>query len=77
VVALLFLGFFGWPAILLFFHLNAPLADVGVEPPHSAFSAAGYYYSIKVIWAPVVEPLKLPILEQAAGSGALDCCLAR
>jgi PAT family beta-lactamase induction signal transducer AmpG len=69
VVALLFLGFSaGLPFLLVFSTLNARLADVGVETATIGFfSWLGITYSIKVIWAPVVDRLKLPILDRLLG----------
>ena len=69
VVALLFLGFSaGLPFLLVFSTLNARLADVGVETATIGFfSWLGITYSIKVFWAPIVDRLKLPILDQLFG----------
>jgi len=65
----LFLGFSaGLPFLLVFSTLNARLADVGVETATIGFfSWLGITYSIKVIWAPVVDRLKLPILDKLLG----------
>ncbi|WP_431190872.1 AmpG family muropeptide MFS transporter [Marinobacter alexandrii] len=69
VVALLFLGFSaGLPFLLVFSTLNARLANVGVETATIGFfSWLGLTYSIKVLWAPVVDRLKLPILDHLFG----------
>lgn len=69
VVALLFLGFSaGLPFLLVFSTLNARLADVGVETATIGFfSWLGITYSIKVFWAPVVDRLKLPVLNRLLG----------
>ncbi|WP_414673285.1 MULTISPECIES: AmpG family muropeptide MFS transporter [Marinobacter] len=69
VIALLFLGFSaGLPFLLVFSTLNARLADVGVETATIGFfSWLGITYSIKVFWAPVVDRLKLPILDRLLG----------
>ncbi|PPK51307.1 AmpG family muropeptide MFS transporter [Marinobacter persicus] len=69
VIALLFLGFSaGLPFLLVFSTLNARLADVGVETATIGFfSWLGITYSIKVFWAPIVDRLKLPILDQLFG----------
>ncbi|WP_410797523.1 AmpG family muropeptide MFS transporter [Marinobacter salarius] len=69
VVALLFLGFSaGLPFLLVFSTLNARLADVGVETATIGFfSWLGITYSIKVFWAPVVDRLKLPLLDRLLG----------
>ncbi|MAB51768.1 MFS transporter [Marinobacter sp. NP-6] len=68
-MALLFLGFSaGLPFLLVFSTLNARLADVGVETATIGFfSWLGITYSIKVFWAPVVDRLKLPILDRLLG----------
>ncbi|WP_410174051.1 AmpG family muropeptide MFS transporter [Marinobacter orientalis] len=69
VIALLFLGFSaGLPFLLVFSTLNARLADVGVETATIGFfSWLGITYSIKVFWAPVVDRVKLPILDRLLG----------
>ncbi|TKV67608.1 AmpG family muropeptide MFS transporter [Marinobacter panjinensis] len=68
-MALLFLGFSaGLPFLLVFSTLNARLADVGVETATIGFfSWLGITYSIKVFWAPVVDRVKLPILDKLLG----------
>nr|WP_284048117.1 MFS transporter [Marinobacter sp. ATCH36] len=69
VIALLFLGFSaGLPFLLVFSTLNARLADVGVETATIGFfSWLGITYSIKVFWAPIVDRLKLPLLDKLLG----------
>lgn len=69
MIALLFLGFSaGLPFLLVFSTLNARLADVGVETATIGFfSWLGITYSIKVFWAPVVDRLKLPLLDRVLG----------
>ena len=66
---MLFLGFSaGLPFLLVFSTLNARLADVGVETATIGFfSWLGITYSIKVFWAPVVDRLKLPLLNRLFG----------
>ena len=66
MIALLFLGFSaGLPFLLVFSTLNARLADVGVETATIGFfSWLGMTYSIKVFWAPVVDRLRLPLLDR-------------
>ncbi|KAA1175193.1 AmpG family muropeptide MFS transporter [Marinobacter salinexigens] len=66
---MLFLGFSaGLPFLLVFSTLNARLADVGVETATIGFfSWLGITYSIKVFWAPVVDRLKLPLLDRILG----------
>ncbi|WP_416361328.1 AmpG family muropeptide MFS transporter [Marinobacter sp.] len=68
-IVMLFLGFSaGLPFLLVFSTLNARLADVGVETATIGFfSWLGITYSIKVIWAPVVDRLKLPLLDKLFG----------
>lgn len=52
----------------MFSTLNARLADVGVETATIGFfSWLGITYSIKVFWAPVVDRLKLPVLDRMFG----------
>ncbi|WP_027832601.1 MFS transporter [Marinobacter sp. HL-58] len=69
MIALLFLGFSaGLPFLLVFSTLNARLADVGVETATIGFfSWLGITYSIKVFWAPVVDRVKLPVLDRLLG----------
>ncbi|MEP1213772.1 MAG: MFS transporter [Marinobacter sp.] len=69
MIALLFLGFSaGLPFLLVFSTLNARLADVGVETATIGFfSWLGITYSIKVFWAPVVDRVKLPLLDRLLG----------
>ena len=66
---MLFLGFSaGLPFLLVFSTLNARLADVGVQTATIGFfSWLGITYSIKVFWAPVVDRLKLPVLNRLFG----------
>lgn len=68
-MALLFLGFSaGLPFLLVFSTLNARLADIGVETATIGFfSWLGITYSIKVFWAPIVDRLKLPVLDKLLG----------
>ncbi|MDC0663842.1 MFS transporter [Marinobacter sp. SS21] len=65
----MFLGFSaGLPFLLVFSTLNARLADVGVDTATIGFfSWLGITYSIKVLWAPVVDRLKLPVLDRLLG----------
>ena len=65
----MFLGFSaGLPFLLVFSTLNARLEDVGVETATIGFfSWLGITYSIKVFWAPVVDRLKLPLLDRLLG----------
>src|SRR5680860_201719 len=69
VVAMLFLGFSaGLPFLLLFSTLSARLSDANVS--HGAigfFSWVGVTYSIKVLWAPVVDRVRIPWLTRMLG----------
>ena len=69
VVAMLFLGFSaGLPFLLLFSTLSARLSDANVS--HGAigfFSWVGITYSIKVLWAPVVDRVRIPWLTRMLG----------
>src|SRR5690554_5260611 len=69
VFALLFLGFSaGLPYLLVFSTLSAWLASVDVSRATIGFfSWLGVTYSIKVLWAPVVDRLRLPILDRLLG----------
>nr|WP_228289280.1 MFS transporter [Marinobacter salinisoli] len=58
----------GLPFLLVFSTLNARLADVGVETATIGFfSWLGITYSIKVFWAPVIDRVRLPILDRLLG----------
>lgn len=69
VIAMLFLGFAaGLPFLLVFSTLSAWLRDY--EVTRSAigfFSWIGITYSIKVIWAPFVDHIKIPYLTNVLG----------
>ena len=69
VLALVFLGFSaGLPYLLVFSTLTAWLRDESVSRSAIGFFAwVGMIYSIKVIWAPVVDNLKLPRLHRVLG----------
>ncbi|RRQ21843.1 MFS transporter [Thiohalobacter thiocyanaticus] len=69
VVALAFLGFSaGLPFLLVFSTLTAWLAQAQVERSVIGFFAwVGITYSIKVIWAPVVDRLRFPLLSRLLG----------
>lgn len=62
VIAMFFLGFSaGLPFLLVFSTLSAWLADLGVSRTAIGFFGwIGLTYSIKVLWAPVVDRLVLP-----------------
>lgn len=69
VLVISLLGFSaGLPFLLVFSTLTAWLRDAGVERTAIGFFAwVGLTYSIKVIWAPVVDRLRLPILHRWLG----------
>lgn len=69
VASMLFLGFSaGLPYMLVFTTLTAWLADVGVSRASIGFfSWVGITYSIKVLWAPVVDRVELPLLGRWLG----------
>src|SRR5690554_908741 len=69
VFALLFLGFSaGLPYLLVFSTLSAWLASVDVSRATIGFfSWLGVTYSVKVLWSPVVDRLKLGWLERWLG----------
>ncbi len=69
VLSLVFLGFSaGLPYLLVFSTLTAWLRDESVSRSAIGFFAwVGMIYSIKVIWAPIVDNLRLPKLHQALG----------
>ncbi len=66
---MLFLGFSaGLPFLLVFSTLTAWLRDLGVSRTAIGFFAwVGITYSIKVIWAPVVDRMPIPFLTRALG----------
>lgn len=69
VLLMLLLGFSaGLPLLLVFSTLLARLADVGVETATIGFFAwLGITYSVKVIWAPVIDWLRIPLLSRFMG----------
>ncbi len=69
MLGLLFLGFSaGLPYLLVFSTLSAWLTDYGVSRSTIGFfSWMGIVYSVKVIWAPVVDRLRLPLLTKWLG----------
>ena len=69
VLSMLFLGFSaGLPFLLVFSTLSAWLRSDGVEVAAIGFFAwIGILYSIKFIWAPVVDRLALPLLTHTFG----------
>jgi PAT family beta-lactamase induction signal transducer AmpG len=69
VLAMVLLGFSaGLPFLLVFTTLSAWLRDVGVERSIIGFfSWVGITYSVKVLWAPVIDRLPLPLLTPLLG----------
>src|SRR5210317_1773660 len=69
VLAMLFLGFSAvLPFPLVFSTMSAWLRDYGVDRATIGFFAwVGLMYSIKVIWAPLVDRLRLPLLTRFLG----------
>lgn len=69
VLGMLFLGFSaGMPFLLVFSTLSAWLKEAGVSlSVIGFFSWVGITYSIKVVWAPVVDRLPIPGLTRLLG----------
>lgn len=69
VIAMLFLGFSaGLPLLLVFSTLTAWLTDLSISRSTIGFFGwVGVTYSVKVIWAPVVDRLRLPFLTRTLG----------
>ncbi len=69
VLAMFFLGFSaGLPFLLVFSTLTAWLTDAGVARSAIGFFGwVGMTYSIKVLWAPVVDRLMLPLIGKSLG----------
>ena len=69
VLALFFLGFSaGLPLLLVFGTLSAWLARLDVSKTEIGyFSWVGITYSLKFIWAPVVDRLRIPLLTGLLG----------
>ena len=69
VITMLFLGFAaGLPFLLVFSTLSAWLTTVGISRSVIGFfSWVGITYSIKVFWAPVVDRVPLPVLDNLLG----------
>ncbi len=69
VIGMSFLGFSaGLPFLLVFSTLSAWLRDTGVTlSVIGFFSWVGITYSIKVVWAPVIDKLALPFLTKLLG----------
>lgn len=69
VIGMLFLGFSaGLPFLLVFSTLSAWLADADVSRTTIGFfSWVGIMYSVKVLWAPIVDKVPLPVLGKMLG----------
>lgn len=69
VLIMLLFGFSaGLPFLLVFSTLSAWLRDVGIERATIGyFSWVGILFSIKVLWSPVVDQLRLPFLHRWFG----------
>jgi len=69
VIGILFLGFSaGLPFLLVFSTLSAWLNDANVSKATIGFfSWIGITYSIKVVWAPVIDRVPLPFLTRYLG----------
>ncbi|WP_408034016.1 AmpG family muropeptide MFS transporter [Teredinibacter purpureus] len=69
VLLMLVLGFFaGLPYLLVFSTLSTWLRDMDVSRTAIGFFGwVGITYSVKVIWAPIVDNLALPFLTQTMG----------
>lgn len=69
VFVLLLFGFSaGLPFLLVFSTLSAWLTEAGIERATIGyFSWVGILFSIKVIWSPVVDQLRLPFLQRLLG----------
>lgn len=69
VVALFFLGFAaGLPYLLVFATLSTWLREIGIERATIGFlSWVSTFYSVKVLWAPVVDRIPLPFLTRRYG----------
>ena len=69
ILGMLFLGFSaGLPFLLVFSTLSAWLSDANVSRTTIGFfSWIGIMYSIKVLWAPMVDRLPLPLLTKLLG----------
>ncbi|MDA1099542.1 MAG: AmpG family muropeptide MFS transporter [Proteobacteria bacterium] len=69
VVAILFLGFSsGMPLLLTFSTLSIWLAEEGISKTAiGLFALVGMPYSLKFIWAPLIDRLRLPLLTRWLG----------
>ncbi len=69
ILVIFFLGFSsGLPFPLVYATLTAWLEDAGVaRSTISTFAWLGFAYSLKFVWAPLVDSLRLPILTRVFG----------
>lgn len=69
VLVIFFLGFSsGLPFPLVYSTLSFWLAEAGVElSTLSTFAWLGFAYSLKFIWAPLVDSVRLPVLTRVLG----------
>ena len=69
VAAMLFLGFSaGLPFFLVFQTFSAWLRQAGIERSTiGLLSYVGLVYSLKFLWAPIVDRVRLPVLHRALG----------
>jgi len=69
ILVMLLLGFSaGLPFLLVFSTLSAWLNDAGVSKTTIGFfSWIGIMYSIKILWAPIVDRIRLPFLTSLLG----------
>jgi len=69
VLVIFFLGFSsGLPFPLVYATLSAWLEDAGIERSTiSTFAWLGFAYSLKFVWAPFVDSLRLPLLSAIFG----------
>ncbi len=69
IAAMLFFGFSaGLPYLLIFSTLSAWLRDEGISRTTIGFfSWVGILFSIKVLWSPIVDSKKLPLLTDIMG----------
>lgn len=69
VLVIFFLGFSsGLPFPLVYSTLSAWLEEAGIERSTiSTFAWLGFAYSLKFVWAPIVDSLKLPLLTNVFG----------
>lgn len=69
VLSMIALGFSaGLPYLLIFSTLSAWLRDEGIERSVIGFfSWVSVTYSVKVLWSPIVDKVRLPILEKLLG----------